>query len=217
MIAFLTHDANFPFMVALLVMLFIALLEGVTTALGAGLSSFLEGLIPDIDIDGPELQNSGAVSQLLHWFRIGEVPFLVLLILFLTAFGLVGLGIQSASRELFGSYMPSAIAALLAVIASVPILRLLGGPLGKIMPKDETEAVKANTFVGRMAVIRLGEATLGSAAQAKLKDSYGQTHYVMVEPYEEGETLEAGTQVLLIESEGAIFRAVRNESAALAE
>ncbi len=220
MMAFLTADGNLPFAVALLVMLAIAVLEGVTTLLGAGLSSLLEGLIPDfdLDIDAPEIDSDGGVlTRLLGWLRVGEVPALVLLVLFLTGFGLVGLGVQTFAESLFGELLPWPAAAVPALALSLPLVRALGGALGRIMPQDETDAVSSGSLVGRVAVITLGSAEAGHPAEARTRDGHGTTHYIMVEPLREGETLPAGTEVLLVEHVGAGFRAAKVESSALVD
>jgi hypothetical protein len=221
MINFLLASQNMPFTVALAVMLIIAFLEGATTLLGAGIFSFIDSLLPDLDIDadmdGPDFESSGLFSKFLSWIRIGEVPVIMLLVIFLTAFGLIGLGLQSVAQKTLGSLVPGSFAAIPAVLLGFPIVRLFGGILGKFMPKDETEAVAETSFIGRIAVITVGNASPGNPAEAKLRDKFGQTHYVMVEPDESDERFENGTQVVLVSQQGAIFKAVRNKSDALVD
>ncbi|CAB1058502.1 FIG00849341: hypothetical protein [Olavius sp. associated proteobacterium Delta 1] len=225
MINFLLAGQNMPFTVALTVMLIIAFLEGVSTLLGAGIFSFIDSLLPeldidadvDADIDSPDFESSGLFSRLFSWLRIGEVPAIMLLVIFLTAFGLIGLGLQSFAQKTLGSLLPGSFASIPAVLLGFPIVRLLGGILGKIMPKDETEAVAETSFIGRIAVITLGNASPGKPAEAKLSDQFGQAHYVMVEPDEPDERFESGTQVVLVSQQGAIFKAIRNKSDALVD
>ena len=66
-IAFLLADQNLPFTVALAVMLLIAALEGVGLVLGWQLSTTLESLLPDfnVDLDSPDIQG-GALSTVLE-------------------------------------------------------------------------------------------------------------------------------------------------------
>ncbi|HEX9801762.1 MAG TPA: YqiJ family protein [Gammaproteobacteria bacterium] len=214
MFEFLTAEGNLPFSIALLVMLLIAVLEGVSTLLGAGLSELLDTLVPgaDVDIDAPDLDSSGSLSRLLGWLRFGQVPVLMLLVIFLTAFGLIGLMMQSAMMSAFGSMLPAAIAWLPATLAALPLVRTLGGALAHIMPKDETDAVSEQSFIGRVAVITLGNASHGSPAEAKLKDQHGQMHYVMVEPDLPNEAFSQGTAVILVRQKGAHFTAINNTS-----
>jgi hypothetical protein len=221
MINFLLASQNMPFTVALAVMLIIAFLEGVTMLLGSGIFSFIDSLLPELDIDAdmdsPDFESSGLFSKLLSWLRIGEVPAIMLLVIFLTAFGLIGLGLQSFALRTLGSLLPGSFASIPAVLLGFPIVRLFGGLLGKLMPKDETEAVAETSFIGRIAVITLGNASPGNPAEAKLRDKFGQTHYVMVEPDESDERFENGTQVVLVNQQGAIFKAIRNKSDALVD
>lgn len=218
MIAFLTADGNLPFSVALLVMLAIAFLEGVTTVLGAGLSSLMEGAIPDFDIGGPDLDSSGGVfTSLMGWLRVGEVPVLILLVIFLTGFGLIGLGVQSFAERFTGALLPWPVAVMPALFLTLPVVRGLGGLLHRFMPRDETDAIASESLVGRVAVITLGTARVGHPAEARTRDRHGTTHYVMVEPLEEGDALTAGTRVLIIEPAGPGFRAVRADDSVLAD
>jgi hypothetical protein len=221
MFEFITAGPNLPFSVALLIMIFIALLEGVGTLFGVGLSNLIETIIPDmeidIDADLAEADSSFAMSKVLGWLQFGRVPALILLVVFLTAFGLVGLGIQKLAVDIFDSLMPGSLAALLALTASFPLMRILGGTLARILPKDETSAVSEKTFIGRVATITLGSAKKDSPAEAKLEDQYGQSHYLMVEPDVDNEEFRQGEQVLLVGKAGAHFKGIRNTSSALAD
>lgn len=216
MMQLITASENLPFTVALAVMFGIALLEGITTVFGAGISAMLDTLLPDMDIDmdldGSEVRAPNALSRLLGWFRVGRVPVLMLLVIFLTAFGLLGLGIQSVTRGAIGAYAPAWLASIPALVLATPMVRLFGGLLERFMPSDETEAVSMDSFVGRIALITLGKAEKGSPAQARLKDRFGQSHYIMVEPDSEDIVFEQGEQVLLIKKVSSVFLAIRNTS-----
>ena len=183
MLDFLLATGNLPFTIALCVMFLIALIEGVGLLLGLGFASLLDSLLPelDLDVESPEF-SGGALSKLLGWLRVGKVPLLMLLVVFLTAFGLIGLGLQALVGGLLGALLPWPLALVAALIASLPCVRVIGGALAYVMPKDETTAVSVESFVGAVAQITLGVATQGKPAQAKLKDAFRKTHYLMVEP-----------------------------------
>ena len=221
MLQMLSATENFPFTLSLAVMLGIALLEGITSLFGAGLSSLLDTLIPEFDVDidtsGPEVQSPTPLSRLLGWLRIGQVPILMLLVIFLTAFGLIGLGIQSMSLTTINTFLPPWVASIPAFILALPLVRLLGGLLERFMPKDETEAVSTESFIGRLASITLGTASRGSAAQAKLKDEHGYSHYVMVEPDMDDDEFQQGDEVLLVIKQGTVFRAIKNTNNVLSD
>ena len=221
MLEFIFAAPNLPFAVALALMLLIALLEGVTTTLGIGLSGLLDSMMPDIDVDvdadmdAADFHASGPLTRMLSWLRIGQVPALVLLVIFLTAFGLMGLGVQSVANRLTGHLLPALSASGAAFVLALPLVRMFGGILARVMPKDETEAVSEKSFIGLVAVVTTGKAKMGNPAQGKLTDRYGQAHYVMIEPDEAGEEFLQGAEVLLVSRHGATFKAIRNTSAAL--
>jgi hypothetical protein len=217
-IEFLTASANLPFTVALALMMLIALMEGVGTVLGVGFSTLLDTMLPNIDLDveGPEVESGTGLTRFMGWLRIGKVPFLVLLVVFLTAFGLTGLTIQSFVHNIAGGLLPAWVAIVPATLIALPVVRLTAGAVARIFPRDETEAVSSKSFIGRVATITLGTARPHSPAEAKLRDAYGQIHYVMVVPDQE-EELPAGTEVLLLRSHGSHFRVLRNTHKALVD
>lgn len=207
-------------------MAFIAALELVGLLLGTGFSGLFDGLAPDVDLDiefdadldGPDLPNVGAVgpiSQFLSWLSVGKVPILVLLVAFLTSFGLIGMIGQHTIKTVTGIYLHGAIAAGLTLIPALPVTRYLGQAIAKIMPKEETDAVSRNTFVGKVATIIRGEAKFGQPAEAKLKDIVGKVHYVLIEPDNEDDRFTQGDEVILVEQAGAVYRAISNTNNAL--
>lgn len=226
---FITASPNAPFLIALCVMFGLALLEGVGTLLGAGVSELIDSVLPDLDVDvdvdvdvdadadfdAPDGQ--GLLTQGLAWLHFGRVPALVLLVLFLTAFGLVGLGLQAMLHSALGIFAPSAIAVPAALFLSLPVVRASGGWIARLIPRDETLAVSSDSFVGRVATIVLGTARASQPSQARLHDEHGRSHYVMVEPDIADEELAGGTEVLLVRRDGARFRAIRAPQSILAD
>jgi hypothetical protein len=214
MFTFILDSYNLPFTIALLTMMGIALLEGITTLLGFGLSSLLGHFLPDLDAqpdldaDHPEADTS--LGHLLGWINVGRVPLMVLLVIFLTVFALLGYTLQAISLGIAGQMLPALLVALLSLLLSLPFVRLFGKFLGKLMPNDETEAISEETFIGRVATITLGTATKGRPARAKFQDNYGTTHLVMVEPESTEEVFNQGDKVILLERLGGKFLAVRN-------
>jgi hypothetical protein len=190
-------------------MLFIAILEGITALIGSGIFTFIDTLLPDLDLnlDTPDLNHAGYFTRFLSWIRVGSVPAVILLILFLTFFGLFGLSIQLCRYAYWKTFLPPVWVSLPTFFLAMLMVRILGGIIAKIIPKDETDAVSEDSFVGRVAVITLGQARKGKPAQARLKDSHGQTHYVMVEPDSSETTFTQGQTVLLIQRKGAVFEA----------
>ncbi len=212
------HPAVAPFTIALMIMATLAALEIAGLAFGMGLSGLLDSSLPDFDADadGPDLPDgAGALSAFSAWLCIGRVPLLVLIVAFLTGFGFAGLIGQNAIKGMLGFYLPVPLAAAGALAIALPVTRHLGLILARLVPKEETDAVSRDSFVGRIAVVIRGEATAGHPAEAKLKDKRGTVQYVLVEPDETGETFVQGAEVILIEQKGPVFRAIANTLPAL--
>lgn len=213
-----------PFTIALLIMLFIAAMELVGMLAGMGISDVLDSALPDLEIDadvdaeldGPDVPDGGnAFAEILGWLAVGKVPLLVLIVSFLAGFGLVGYIGQAAIHSVTGVYLPGLLAGVIAFAAALPITRHLGLMIARIMPKEETDAVSSDTFIGQIAEIIRGEAKIGTPAEAKLKDFSGQVHYVLVEPDDAEMCFGQGDMIILVEKQGAVFKGILNTSAAL--
>ena len=192
---------TWPFGSALLLMLALFIIEGAGLLFAASPSSWLDGLVPDLpdSLEGP-----------LAWLHLGKVPFLMLLGIFLAGFSISGYAIQAFSNALFGQWMPAWLAAVPALLGGMSLVRGLGGLLARLVPSDETSAVSEMSLIGRAGLVVQGIARKGSAAQMKLKDMHGRTHYVLVEPDRPDETFEEGAAVLLVKKNGARYMGIRN-------
>ncbi|MGL1931940.1 MAG: YqiJ family protein [Desulfotalea sp.] len=214
MLSFFFESQNLPFAVSIALMFFIALLEGVGTVLGAGLSGFLDNVLPDfdldLDVDTPDIDGSSGITKFLGWLRFGEVPALMILIVFLTAFGLIGLGVQTVILSVTGYLLPAFVAIVPAFLFSMPVVRIFAGLLGRFMPRDETYAVSQKDFIGRVVTITLGSTVKGKPTRAKFCDQFGTTHYIMIEPDEEDKEYNHGQSLLIVSQEGAIFMVIEN-------
>ena len=233
--------ATAPFAVAISLMLLITLVELVGALMGMPASAALDSIMPEIDVDmdidmdldleadyaggpldadAPNVPNApgaGPLSQLLGWLCVGKAPALILLIVFLTAFGLVGFIVQGFAAGLIGTALPSWLAAAPAFFAALPTTRFAGLAVARFMPKEQTEAVSQKQFIGKVAVIVRGKAERGVPAEAKLTDKFGQTHYVLIEPDSDDETFEQGEDALIVKQTGSVYRAIRNTNAAMSK
>lgn len=173
----------------------------------------------DLEVVGssanPSAVGHGVLGQILSWLCFGRVPALVILVIFLTGFGLTGYVLQSLVHGLTGWLLPGVVASAGAFAGALPFTRVTALGLSKIMPKDESDAVSLKSFIGRPARIVQGIARTGVPAQARLQDPTGQSHYLLVEPDVEGEELELGADIIIVRQSGARFTAIRNTSASL--
>jgi hypothetical protein len=184
---------TWPFTVATFLMLLIAIVEGVAMVIGANLSEWLQHALPD-----PWDAVHGPFDNVLGWLHVGRVPVLVLVVLFLAGFALTGFGLNLVARQFLGTWLPPLISVPLACFATLPIVRILGAGLARLIPQEQTYAVSFESLVGRAATIVNGTAKQGYPAQARVANEHGQNLYVMVEPDTEGTTFQVGERVLLV-------------------
>ena len=198
-----TASQNLPFGIGFALIVGIAFFEGLGMLISLSPSNHLDDLLPEVDVDS-------GLDRVLCWLHVGKVPTLVLLLLFLSGYTVFGYSMQVVANGLFGGYLPAWLAGLLAVPAGMATVRGLGSLIAHIIPRDETSVVSEQSLVGRMGVIVSGGARRGLAAQAKVKDGHGRSHYLMVEPDIDDEVFNEGTQVLIVRKAGAFYRCIAN-------
>lgn len=202
-----------PFTTAVIVMLAIGALELVSLLAGFSPSSSIESVLPDID--PPDLDAAdgvsaglGSFSATLGWLSVGRVPILVLFVIFLATFGLAGYAVQNFAVALAGFPLDPWVASLPAVLAGIFAMRHVGRWLGRIFPRTQTDAASQAEMVGSYATVIRGEARRGQPAEAKTHDLRGRTHYVLIEPAEEGTVYGAGDRVFLVARDRNSYRAI---------
>lgn len=176
--ALINAPDNLIFGVALMVMLLLGVLELISLLLG-GINDWINGLLPDSLTEtthaevGLDATDAGIFIRFLSWLYIGKIPLLMLIVVFLAVFGLLGYGVQTMAALLFGSYLHGALAAVITWLLALPLVRLVAAGLYRILPRDETTAIQQENLVGRVGIIVLGDAKIGSPAQVRVKDAYG--------------------------------------------
>lgn len=198
---------NTPFAVALAVLALLVLVQ--LAGLGhlfpdADLHADLD-LHADIHVDADGLDFGGGLASLLG---IGKLPLVVWLSFFLAAFALIGLSLQHLVAGLFGAPFGAAAASGAALLVAVPVNALITDLVGRVWPRDETTAVPIEALLGKRGTISIGTARRGSPARAAVRDHFGHTHHVMVEPHADEDAFEAGDEVLLVHRDGDLFYAM---------
>jgi Inner membrane protein YqiJ, OB-fold/Inner membrane protein YqiJ, N-terminal len=192
-----------PFALATGLMIAVAVAEAAALMIGFSTSHWHDGEVADT----PE----GFLGAALGWLHFGKVPILVILVIFLTTFALAGFIGQFVAKAMIGTFLPQLVAVVPAFVVGVFGVRVFGGALHKVIPRDETTAVSDASLVGRVGTIVIGTARAGAPAEARVQDEHGATHYVMVEPDEPDQSLTAGTRVLLVRHvSGRRFQAIPN-------
>ena len=196
MSVFLLNDANFLFTSALCIVVLLFLIEIAGLLFGTSLLGVFDDL-PDLDAD-PEMLTG--LSALTNWLALDRLPVMIWFILFLTLFGIAGIGFNIAyTSYMKGLFIPPLINVPLSMIAALLLTGRLGGTLARLLPKNESSALSADEFEGAVAVITIGTAQAGSPAEAKFTDNYAQPHYVLVEPFEPHDIFITGDKVILVQ------------------
>ncbi|MEM6658210.1 MAG: OB-fold-containig protein [Pseudomonadota bacterium] len=223
MFDFLLEGAFAPFTFALALLFGLLMLELVALVLGGSLMAG-EGEVdldlvdaPDLDIGDFDLnvdadvdlgdfelaEVEADVAQAptagpMAWLGIGKMPVMIWLVVLLAGFGLSGIGLQLALRDVLGFDLPSWMAALPAAAFGLWFARGFGGVFARLLPKTETEAMSERMLARRRGVITQGTASRGRPAEVRVMDRFGNTHYLRAEPLQDADALDQGTEVLVL-------------------
>jgi hypothetical protein len=205
-ISFLNNPNNVPFLVAYGFLIVLGLILAV-----GGLMD--HGHDHDADVDGHpaihgDVDGDGDVDfadSMLGFLGIGRVPLTMLLLTFCWAFGSTGFLTQWIAYKVTGALFPSLIASAIAIVPAIFLHGMVAKGIAKITDRDDSTAIHSDAFVGKTATIVIGQTTKGKPTQAKLKDQHGQTHYLMVEPHREEDSLQAGEEVVVVARRGSLF------------
>ena len=197
------------------------LLLGLMGASSDWLHSFLPDSLGELgDVHSPDvamdLDSAGTFLRFLSWLYLGRLPVLIWLVVFLSVFGTLGYGVQAALYGILGYALPMWLAAIGVWLLSLPVVRTLAAGLYRWLPKDETSAQRSADLVGRVGIIVLGNADAEHAAQVRVKDAFGQTHYVMA-CADGGAVLTQGSHVLLVAERQGRFLMIANSNPHLQE
>lgn len=212
------------FSIALAIVFGLFLLEIVSLILGGSLLA-IDGDGPDLDADfdidvdmdvdldtdfGVEGSDGLMVapSGFWGWTGIKDVPFLIWLISFLVVFGLSGLVLQSVFHAVFGVFVFGIIAYVVAGAVALVGAKSISAFVAAIMPKDESSAMRKRFLGGHHGVISQGTAKRGKPAEAKIKDRFGNTHYLRVEPLDDDGEIPQGRTVHVIRKKSGMFYVV---------
>ena len=180
MLEFLLDRDLIPFHITVVLLLLLSMAETIGYYIGLRPSTFIKRFAPSRLTDSPFLQ-----------VKFSKV---LIFVFFLLTFSFAGYFLQLivfASQHLFFAWYYIILPALIiAIFFTVFMIHCLDQV---IKPKVIYQKVE---LLGRLATISSGNARPGFSAQARVRDEFGQLHYVQVEP-EFGE-LEFQSQIILI-------------------
>ncbi|MEO9824854.1 MAG: OB-fold-containig protein [Paracoccaceae bacterium] len=161
----------------------------------ASLFDFAE---PEVDIEADIADAPAPPSGPASWLGIGKVPTLIWIASVLLGFGVTGFVLQMLATTLFGTALPALLIALPAGIAAIGFARRFGAVFARALPKTETSAMSNRHLGRRTGVVTQGTAKRGSPAEVRITDRHGNMHHLRGEPLKDEDTIDAGTQVLVL-------------------
>jgi Protein of unknown function (DUF1449) len=190
-----------PFAVAAAIMAVLGGIELLTTLVGFSISELLG---KDVAI---EADSHNGLGGLLLWINAGRLPLLILIILAFGVFSIEGFLLQGIAHAA-GFAIPVAIAALIAIAGSIPVIRTTSRGIARIIPRDETYAVSDADFVGKVALVSVGPLDQGLPGRVRLKDVFGNWHTVSARASRDSPALAVGASVLLVDRDAKSFIAI---------
>ena len=189
--AILLNSNLILFHLCLLILLIIGVVEFLDHYFKLGPRRFIRRLLPQKLIKSP-------------WLRVKFSPTLIV-VFFLMNFSFFGYFLQLIVFSQEQHFIPTYYILLPALILSIFFTVFMIHCLDQVIKPQRSKA-QVN-LLGRLATISSGNARPGFSAQARVRDEFGQLHYVQVEP-EFGE-LEFQTQIILIRQRKSHYLAKR--------
>ena len=201
--SFFLLPENIPFLIAIGVTLAISILEMLAFFVGFTISSTIDVLIPDFEID----IDASFTNKVFGWLQVGRVPSIMLLILYLSLFGMIGLGVQLLSHTFYETF-PWYVATMITFPTALVPYKYIGGKIAALIPDDESDAISEEELTG-VAELILGRAAFNFPGEAKLVDKNGKTHYIMIEPERGADAFHKGDKVIIHRRDGRVYRGVK--------
>jgi hypothetical protein len=180
MLEFLQNYNLIPFHLSLLALILLSMAETIGYYFNIRPTEFLKTLYPKKLTDSPLLN--------VKFSKTLIVVFLLMNFSFAGYF--LQLCVFAQQKAFLPAYYLMIPALIIAVFFTVFMIHCLDQVIKPTLTKQQV------SLLGRLATISSGNARPGFSAQARVRDSFGQLHYVQVEP-EFGE-LEFQSQIILI-------------------
>jgi hypothetical protein len=204
--ALLAADVR-PFAVAAAIVVALGAVEVLTSLVGFSISHYVG---KDVHLGGESDGGDGSdggIAGLMLWINAGRVPLLILIMLALGLFSIAGFLLQGIAHSA-GLQVPAWIAAIAAIAAAIPAVRVTSRGISRIIPRDETYAVDEADFVGHVAVVTVGPLDQGLPGRVRLKDVFGNWHSVAARASPDSQALAVGASVLLVDRDTKGFIAI---------
>jgi len=189
---FILLPENAIFLITFALILLFGLVEILAIIFGMSVFSHTDTLLSPHIHAGESL-----FSQGLDWLNIGKVPLFILFILLLSCFSISGMVLQWGLLYALGKPLAGGLVALPAGVISVLFVRKISAVLARFLPQYESSALSEESFIGCMATVVGGTASMGHPAQCRLVDKFQQTHYLRVQPDSEDDIFSPGETIII--------------------
>lgn len=162
----------------------------------------------DADFDADADLHIGVFEQFLSLLGIGKVPLMISILIALFVFSCAGYNLQLVALGVSGAPVHPALVSLAALVITLPLLRLGNSVVARLVPKEETSAISAEELLGTTGVVTIGRLTSGSAAEVRVYDKGGHTHYIQAVAENTQDTFSQGESVLVISQRGPVYTVV---------
>jgi hypothetical protein len=221
-VSLLFSPAYVPFSLALGLLAALFLLELVALILGASLIGADQG--PDLDpgldagaafdVEPGDIPDTGALiaaadsaevapeaaepGGLAGLLGLGATPFMIWFAALLLGFGISGLVLQSLADAVLSATLAPSLAVLVALPLGLGFAKRFARRFARLLPKIETTATSVQFMGGLRGRVSQGVARQGSAAEVRLTDRHGNTHYLRCEPLLPDVEIAEGRDVLTV-------------------
>lgn len=140
-----------------------------------------------------DLLDGTSVGELFDWLNIGKVPISIIGMLLLVTFGMVGV-LLSGSLPLVPNWAYAAVAAPTALV----VTKYVGNGIARLVPREESYAVKRSDLIGLRGVVTLGPLDDGDPGNVRVRDKHGELHVVRARPADPGSVIQKGEEVVVV-------------------
>lgn len=172
MLDFIMSDNNFIFQLSLATALGMITIEILSILIG---HSLMFGDM-DVDVDSSTDIDFGVMNIV----NPNRIPLAAFIFLFIGLFSIVGFSIQWINLNLSGSLFSMTFASIISLIITLPLARFVSIVVGKIMPRDETNAISKLSLIGSSGILSVGPIDGLHQGVARFADKYGVDHQFLV-------------------------------------
>ena len=199
-----------PFAIAGTMVVGLSILEGALLFVGMSLSGLGDhGADVGHDVDHAHGLHFGDHADGFHFLNVGKLPLLAIILILCTLFSIAGFSIQFAAESmkvLLTNFIAVPLASAIALGVAHPLTSLWV----RFFPAIDNYAIGRDELIGLVGYVLDGTGNRHNPVQVKVKDRFGNSHYIMVVPVSDKDTFVEGELIRISSREDAnLFGATR--------